>query len=124
VGASRAIVTEMAGTTRDVLTEQLDVCGVPITLVDTAGLRESVDVIEVEGVRRAEQARQVAALTLLVLDASQPPGDDDRRLLEAVGEPRLVVANKADLPAAWMPAGALPCRPPPAPGSTRCGRRL
>ena len=104
---ARAIVTPLAGTTRDVLTEQLDVCGVPITLVDTAGLRESVDVIEEEGVRRAELARQVAALTLLVLDVSQPLGDDDRRLLQDVDEPRLVVANKADLPSAWMLTDAL-----------------
>lgn len=108
VGTGRAIVTPLAGTTRDVITEQLDVCGVPITLVDTAGLRESMDVIEEEGVRRAEQARQVAALALLVLDASQPLGDDDRRLLEEVDEPRLVVANKADLPSQWTLADALP----------------
>ena len=108
VGTSRAIVTPLAGTTRDVLTEQLDVCGVPITLVDTAGLRESVEVIEKEGVRRAEQARQAAALTLLVLDASEPQGDDDRRLLQEVDGPRLVVANKADLPSAWRLPDALP----------------
>lgn len=108
VGTSRAIVTPLAGTTRDVLTEQIDVCGVPITVVDTAGLRESVDVIEIEGVRRAEEARQVAALTLLVLDASEPYCDDDRRLLQEVDEPRLVVANKADLPSAWMLPDALP----------------
>jgi tRNA modification GTPase len=97
VGASRAIVTPMAGTTRDVLTEHVDILGVPVTLVDTAGLRESVDAIEEEGVRRAVQARAVAALTLLVFDASQPLGEDDRRLLEAVSGPRLVVGNKSDL---------------------------
>ena len=108
VGTSRAIVTPVAGTTRDVLTEQLDLCGVPITLADTAGLQESADVIEEEGVRRAEQARQVAALTLLVLDASQALGDADRRLLQEVGEPRLVVASKADLPSQWVLADALP----------------
>lgn len=107
VGTSRAIVTPLAGTTRDVLTEQLDVCGVPITLVDTAGLRESVEVIEKEGVRRAEEARQAAALTLLVLDASEPQGDDDRRLLQEMNGPRLVVANKADLPPAWTLPDAL-----------------
>jgi tRNA modification GTPase len=90
-----------------VLTEQLDVCGVPITLVDTAGLRESVDVIEEEGVRRAEEARQVAALILLVLDASEPLGDDDRRLLADAAGLRVVVANKADLPAQWTLGEAL-----------------
>jgi len=101
VGTNRAIVTPLAGTTRDLLTEQLDVCGVPITLVDTAGLRASEDLIEEEGVRRAEQAREVAALTLLVLDASQPLGADDERLLREVAEPRLIIANKADLAGSW-----------------------
>ncbi len=101
VGASRAIVTPLAGTTRDLLTEQLDVSGVPITLVDTAGLRASTDVIEEEGVKRAQQAREGAALTLLVLDRSQPLNDDDERLLSGASGPRLVIANKADLESAW-----------------------
>ncbi len=101
VGTNRAIVTPLAGTTRDVITEAVDVLGVPITLVDTAGVRESVDVIEEEGVRRAEAARDVAALTLVVLDVSVPLTKDDERLLEAVQGPRLVVGNKADLPAVW-----------------------
>ena len=101
VGANRAIVTPLAGTTRDLLTEQIDVCGVPITLVDTAGLRASTDVIEEEGVKRAERAREGAALTLLVLDRSQPLHDDDRRLLREANGPRLVIANKSDLESAW-----------------------
>jgi tRNA modification GTPase len=107
VGTNRAIVTPVAGTTRDLLTEQLDVCGVPITLVDTAGLRASTDAIEEEGVKRAERAREGAALTLLVLDRSQPLSDDDERLLEGASGPRLVIANKADLPGAWSSDGAL-----------------
>jgi tRNA modification GTPase len=101
VGSNRAIVTPLAGTTRDLLTEQLDVCGVPITLVDTAGLRTSSDVIEEEGVRRAELAREGAALTLLVLDMSQPLTADDLRLLREPADARLVIANKADLSGAW-----------------------
>lgn len=101
VGTNRAIVTPLAGTTRDLLTEQLDVCGVPITLVDTAGLRASTDVIEEEGVKRAERAREGAALTLLVLDSSQPLNADDERLLHGASGPRLVIANKADLPGVW-----------------------
>ena len=101
VGTNRAIVTPLAGTTRDLLTEQLDVCGVPITLVDTAGLRASTDVIEEEGVKRAERAREGAALTLLVLDRSQPLNEDDLRLLREATGSRLVVANKADLESAW-----------------------
>lgn len=107
VGTNRAIVTPLAGTTRDVLTERVDLCGVPITLVDTAGLRPSGDLIEEEGVRRALQARQVAALALLVLDASQPLGPDDERLLREGTGAFLVVANKADLEAQWPIGSAL-----------------
>jgi tRNA modification GTPase len=102
VGSNRAIVTPLAGTTRDLLTEQLDVCGVPVTLVDTAGLRTSTDAIEEEGVKRAERARETAALTLLVLDSSRPLTDDDARLLSGVSDAYLVVANKADLESAWQ----------------------
>ncbi len=105
IGTNRAIVTPLAGTTRDLLTEQVDVWGVPITLVDTAGLRESADVIEEEGVKRAEQAREVAALTLLVLDGSRPLDEDDQRLLAEIDGPRVVIANKADLPSAWSGSG-------------------
>ncbi len=101
VGTNRAIVTALAGTTRDLLTEQIDVCGVPITLVDTAGLRASIDAIEQEGVKRAERAREGAALTLLVLDQSQPRSEDDERLLRDGSGLRLVIANKGDLPPAW-----------------------
>lgn len=101
VGANRAIVTPLAGTTRDLLTEQIDIRGVPVTLVDTAGLRSSTDVIEEEGVQRAERARETAALTLLVLDRSQPLTDDDTRLLAGAASATLVVANKADLDSAW-----------------------
>ena len=101
ISANRAIVTPLAGTTRDLLTERLDVCGVPITLVDTAGLRASTDVIEEEGVKRAVRAREGAALTLLVLDMSQPLNDDDERLLREASGARLVIGNKADLESAW-----------------------
>jgi tRNA modification GTPase len=102
VGANRAIVTPLAGTTRDLLTEQLDVHGVPITLVDTAGLRASTDLVEEEGVRRAERAQEMATLTLVVLDRSQPLGSDDEKLLKETRGVRLVVGNKSDLDTAWM----------------------
>jgi tRNA modification GTPase len=101
VGSGRAIVTAMAGTTRDVLTEVVDVNGVPITLVDTAGVRDALDEIEAEGVRRAHEARRIAALTLVVLDGSHPLEADDQALLSAVPEPRLVVVNKSDMPEHW-----------------------
>jgi tRNA modification GTPase len=100
-GADRAIVTEVPGTTRDVLTERVDVGGLPITLVDTAGLREAADPVEAEGVARARQARDVAALTIVVLDRSVEIGDAERRILRETALPRLIVGSKADLAATW-----------------------
>ena len=97
-GADRAIVTPVAGTTRDLVTERIDMNGLLVTLVDTAGDRASVDLIEREGISRAAQAREVADLVLVVIDQSVPLTHDDRRLLgETAGPQRLVVANKADL---------------------------
>jgi tRNA modification GTPase len=100
-GAARAIVTEVPGTTRDVLTERIDIAGVPITLVDTAGQREPLDAIEAEGVRRAREAQQVAAATLVVVDRSAPVTAEDRRLVEDASPPKLVAASKTDLAPAW-----------------------
>ena len=102
-GSGRAIVTEVAGTTRDLLTETVDVLGIPVTFVDTAGVRDgAADPIELEGIARAHAARDVASLVLLVLDRSVPLTPDDARLLaRSVSKPRVVVANKSDLPAAW-----------------------
>lgn len=98
-GAGRAIVTEVAGTTRDLLTELVDMEGLPVTLVDTAGIRQaSTDVVEVEGMARAHAARRVADLTLVVLDVSEDLTADDRDVLAATeGSPRLVVGTKSDL---------------------------
>jgi tRNA modification GTPase len=80
----------------------VDVQGLPITFVDTAGLRQTTDAIEVEGVQRAKKAREIAALALIVLDGSRPLEEDDRTLLnETEGRIRLVVVNKIDLPRAW-----------------------
>ena len=99
-GGDRAIVTEIPGTTRDLLTETLSLRGMPVTLVDTAGARESVDPVEREGVRRAERARAAAGLVLVVLDGSVAAGPEDEGLLvETSSLPRLVVLNKSDLPA-------------------------
>ena len=113
VGAARAIVTEIPGTTRDLLTERVDIDGVPITLVDTAGLRDAGDAVEAEGVRRARQAQEVAALSIVVVDGSVPLQAADRRLVSDTALPGLIVVSKTDLPPAWTMSdlGALP-RPP------------
>ena len=101
-GHQRAIVTAVPGTTRDLVSERIDLDGVAVTLIDTAGLRETADVVEREGVDRARQAAGVAALLLVVLDQSEPLRDDDRRILnETRGRDRIVVRNKIDLRRAW-----------------------
>ncbi len=99
VGHDRAIVTEVPGTTRDLLTEVVTLDGLRVTLVDTAGVRASADPVEREGVARADRARAAADLVVLVLDGSAPLEDEDLRLLEdTAAGPRVVVCNKADLP--------------------------
>lgn len=110
-GAARAIVTDVPGTTRDLLTERVDIGGVPFTLVDTAGLRaHGGDAIEEEGIARARQAVDAADLLLIVLDRSSVLGEDDRTVLDVTASRRrVIVASKRDLPAAWDAerAGAL-----------------
>ena len=99
LGHERAIVTDVPGTTRDMVSERLDLEGFAVTLVDTAGFRDTDDPVEREGVMRATQSRGMADLTLVILDSTQPVGADDRRLLDDTGgRPRVVVANKCDLP--------------------------
>jgi tRNA modification GTPase len=102
-GAARAIVTEIPGTTRDLLVEKIDIGGLAVTLIDTAGIRQSTeDRVEAEGIMRARSAMDRAHLALVVLDTSQPLVDDDRALLAGIRESdRIVVLSKCDLPAAW-----------------------
>ena len=104
-GAGRAIVTDIPGTTRDLLTEVVDIDGAAITLVDTAGLHGApADAVEREGIARARSAVQVADLVIVVLDRSRAMSEDDEALLDqASRRPHVVVANKCDLPAAWQP---------------------
>ncbi|WP_111896224.1 tRNA uridine-5-carboxymethylaminomethyl(34) synthesis GTPase MnmE [Acinetobacter sp. MB5] len=100
-GVERAIVTDIAGTTRDVLHEKLSLNGLPITLTDTAGLRETGDIVEKEGIRRAIKEIEQADLLLLVYDLSQ--GEDPLQLAQHYFaehlEPRrlMLIANKCDL---------------------------
>jgi tRNA modification GTPase len=100
-GAERAIVTRVAGTTRDVLTERVDLAGVPVTLVDTAGLGDAVGLVEAEGLARARQAQDVAALRLLVIDGSVPLSTSARQLMADVPAPRVLAVTKNDLPRVW-----------------------
>jgi len=105
LGRNRAIVTAIPGTTRDVLSEPVDMLGVPVTLIDTAGLRDSADPIEQEGVARAGEARAGAAMTLLVLDGSNEITETDLFLLnEAPAGRRVVPLNKGDLAAGFPSA--------------------
>jgi tRNA modification GTPase len=103
LGRDRAIVTSMPGTTRDLLSERIDVHGVPLTLVDTAGIRSAADPIEREGVERADSARANAEVVVIVLDGSAPLTDDDHRVLanESRGGARVIAINKSDAPAVW-----------------------
>ena len=112
LGAARAIVTDVAGTTRDLLTETLELDGIAITLVDTAGVRSGGDVIEAEGIARARAARAVARLVVLVLDQSRPLDDEDTTLLdETRSADRVVVINKVDLVPVWSEADLSDCAP-------------
>ena len=95
----RAIVTEVPGTTRDVLEEYVNVAGVPLRILDTAGIRHSHDVVEQEGIRRSLAAMESADIVLVVLDGSQPLMPEDRRVLDEVNvKNAIVVINKSDLP--------------------------
>lgn len=97
-GSERAIVTDVPGTTRDLVTEKVDVEGLAVTVVDTAGWRDTVDLVEREGVSRAARARDVADLILLVVDQSEPlTADDERLIADTATFRRIVVANKSDL---------------------------
>ena len=100
VERDRAIVTATPGTTRDLVTERISLDGIPLELVDTAGLRETYEEVERLGIARSREALADAALVLVVLDATQPLNDEERALLTAVeGRPALVAVNKSDLAA-------------------------
>ena len=95
-GQDAAIVTEIAGTTRDILREQIDIDGLAVELIDTAGLREDPDRVEQEGIRRARQAVQNADAVLWIQDATElEPGEIDEALPKDI--PVTVVLNKIDL---------------------------
>ena len=98
LGTQRAIVSEIPGTTRDTIEESIVVDGVPVQLIDTAGIRAHADRLEAQGIARTERALEGAAIALVVVDGSQPPDPGARRLLDRTqGRPRILFLNKADL---------------------------
>ncbi|GAA3621230.1 tRNA uridine-5-carboxymethylaminomethyl(34) synthesis GTPase MnmE [Secundilactobacillus similis DSM 23365 = JCM 2765] len=95
----KAIVTDVAGTTRDVIEEYVNVGGVPLKLVDTAGIHKTDDTVEKIGVERSKKAIAAADLVVLVLNASEPLTSEDRQLLtDMADEKRIIILNKTDLP--------------------------
>jgi tRNA modification GTPase len=99
LGHDRAIVSHIAGTTRDTIEETANIRGLPVVFIDTAGLREAQDEIEVEGIRRSRASLAKAEFILHVLDASEPLTDADRNyLVEFADKKRIFVRNKTDLP--------------------------
>ena len=102
VERERAIVTATPGTTRDLVSETVALGGIPIQLVDTAGIRQALDEAESIGIRKSMEALADADLVLVVLDASQPENaEDDELLRQAEGRPAIVVGNKCDLEIAF-----------------------
>jgi tRNA modification GTPase len=97
--SDRAIVTPVPGTTRDMLEETVSIHGIPVRLLDTAGMRPTDDVVEAEGIRRSQRAWEEADLALILLDGSQPLSESDRVLLaRPEAAQALLVINKCDLP--------------------------
>ena len=107
VGTARAIVTHIPGTTRDTIEEAINISGIPLKLFDTAGLRQTDDIIEQQGVERSRAVLDRAELLLLMFDASQPLNDADLDLLRtAQSHKAILILNKTDLPVV-TPSAAL-----------------
>ncbi|MEN1937963.1 tRNA uridine-5-carboxymethylaminomethyl(34) synthesis GTPase MnmE [Paenibacillus sp. 102] len=99
VQEKKAIVTDIAGTTRDVIEEYVNVRGVPLKLIDTAGIRETEDVVERIGVERSKEMMERADLVLIVVNYSEALTTEDEELFRAVqGKDFIVIVNKTDLP--------------------------
>lgn len=99
LGENRAIVTDIAGTTRDVIEEFVNIKGIPLKIVDTAGIRETEDIVEKIGVERSKESYNTADLVIMVLDSSRPLSQEDREILETLEDKKtIVILNKTDLP--------------------------
>ncbi len=99
LGRDRAIVSPIPGTTRDTIEETANIRGIPVVFIDTAGLREARDQIELEGIRRTRKSLENAELILHILDASEPLAPADAHFLaESASKKRIIIRNKIDLP--------------------------
>ena len=108
LGSERAIVTDIAGTTRDTLEESISLGDVSLNIVDTAGIRDTQDIIEKIGVDKAREASQDADLIVFIIDASKPVDEDDMKIAELIkGRRAIVLINKTDLPRQADTAGIL-----------------
>ncbi len=110
LGHDRAIVSSIPGTTRDTIEETANIRGIPVVFIDTAGLREGTDEIEIEGIKRSRTSLERAELILHVLDNSEPLTDADSNYLrEFAGKKRIIVRNKSDLaPRLELPTNGAP----------------
>jgi tRNA modification GTPase len=98
VGEERAIVTEIAGTTRDTLEETIQIQGIPLQVIDTAGIRQTEDIVEKIGIQKAKETMEKADLVLYVADSSVPLGDSDYEIMECLkGKKAIIILNKSDL---------------------------
>lgn len=98
LGEDKAIVTEIAGTTRDVLEETVRINGIPLCIIDTAGIRSTEDIVEKIGVEKAKKYASSADLILYVVDSSVPLDESDREIIELIGSKKyIVLLNKTDL---------------------------
>jgi len=119
-GQDTAIVTPVAGTTRDIVEETITLDGITLHLADTAGLHDTSDIVEQEGIRRSKARMEKASLILAVFDLSVPLTEEDRKLSDSLAAPIagrsvLFLLNKNDLPAAWQPQELFPnCKELPA----------
>ena len=108
VGMTRAIVTDIPGTTRDTIEEMINIGGIPLKLIDTAGIRHTDEIIEQQGVERSKAVLDRAELLLLMFDASQPLNDADLELLKtAQSSKAILILNKMDLPVVTSPTALL-----------------
>jgi len=99
VGQPRAIVTHIPGTTRDAIEEMINIEGIPLKVVDTAGLRDTVDIVEEEGVKRAKEALNQADLVIFVMDGSENITSEDTKIMEELKDKEtIIIINKCDLP--------------------------